>query len=158
MPSGGRSRFHEARFRRQEAGESLYVVAWDGDTPVGHVHLLWESEYDAVRSWFGRQPEINALNVAPALQGRGIGTALVADAERRAAERGAESIGLAVEVANVDARRLYERLGYRDWGGGLVEDVWRALLDDDTEIEHRDPCHYLVKPLGPELQSFRRPP
>ena len=32
--------------------------------------------------------------------------------------------GLGVAVSNDGAHRLYQRLGYKDWGHGLVVDHW----------------------------------
>jgi ribosomal protein S18 acetylase RimI-like enzyme len=55
---------------------------------------------------------IAVLEVAPELQGRGLGTAVLLHVlERAAAER--RSVALRVHRANVRARRLYERLGFR---------------------------------------------
>jgi ribosomal protein S18 acetylase RimI-like enzyme len=53
-----------------------------------------------------------ALDVSPALQRRGIGTALITAVENEAKERGFRGVWLAVAVENTNARRLYERLGY----------------------------------------------
>ncbi len=50
------------------------------------------------------------------LQGLGIGTHLIAVAERRMRRRGVHTAELAVEDNNPRARALYERLGYREAG------------------------------------------
>jgi RimJ/RimL family protein N-acetyltransferase len=65
----------------------------------------------------------------PDQRNRGIGTALIQVAEQAARERGYQRIGLGVEIDNHRALRLYERLGYEDWGGGwLCERVTRIDL------------------------------
>ncbi len=64
--------------------------------------------------------EFRMLAVDPGSAGRGIGTALVAACEQRAAAAGARRLVLSVEDRNAAALRLYERRGYRreperDW-------------------------------------------
>lgn len=56
---------------------------------------------------------IAQLAVHPALQRLGIGSLLIRAAEEVIAEQGRATAHLAVDDVNVDARRLYERLGYR---------------------------------------------
>lgn len=56
---------------------------------------------------------IEHVAVLPAWQRRGIGMKLLAAAEERARAAGLTRCSLDVELSNVDARRLYERLGYR---------------------------------------------
>ncbi len=84
---------------------SAYLVAWDGGEPVGHVHVAWEETKLGV-------PALQDMFVLPARRGCGIGTALVQEAERRAAARGHRATSLGVSDSNPDAQRLYERLGY----------------------------------------------
>ena len=58
-------------------------------------------------------------------------------------------LGLAVELSNVNARRLYERYGFIDWGRGEVVDDWEELADDGTVlVGHHDVCTYLVLELA----------
>jgi GNAT superfamily N-acetyltransferase len=58
------------------------------------------------------------------LQRRGIGPALIQAGEDTARRLGDERLALGVGLANIHARRLYERLGYVDgalgrwWGPG----------------------------------------
>jgi len=92
-------------------------------------------------------PEMNALEADPA--GQGTGTAIIEAAEALSASRGARRIGLAVEIDNDGARRLYERLGYTDWGHGRVIDRWTERGDNGEPIEeHADECFYLTKLLN----------
>jgi GNAT superfamily N-acetyltransferase len=147
MPSPGRNRFHHRRLLEQLTRSSTYLVAWRDGTPVGHLNLRWRSAEPAVRLELGDAPEINALGVALDAQRQGVAIALIAEAERLADEAGEDLIGLAVNVANAGALRLYDRAGYRDWGRGALDLSWSyvdgagALV---TEVEH---CAYLVKPL-----------
>jgi len=50
-------------------------------------------------------------------------------------------------LANIDARRLYERLGYVDWGYGPVVGTWRAVGDDGTAVAVSQLINMLVKRL-----------
>jgi GNAT superfamily N-acetyltransferase len=80
--------------------------------------------------------------------GRGIGTMLIKTAEQLAVENGCLLTGLAVSPRNLDARRLYQRLGYVEWPGGLVVDRWDERDDTGRLLRsHADHCLYLVKRL-----------
>jgi ribosomal protein S18 acetylase RimI-like enzyme len=61
----------------------------------------------------GRDAFVDELFVRDAERGRGIGSALLAHAERQARQRGVQAFHLEVDHANQRARRLYERLGYK---------------------------------------------
>jgi len=90
---------------RLHQGDGSYLVAWEDGEPVGHLHLAMTEP-----------PELQDLEVRDVARGRGIATALIAEAESRCAERGWERVRVAVSVDNPRARRLYERLGYEDVG------------------------------------------
>ena len=134
------SRLPLNRLDSSDAGSSTYLIAWDGEAPVGHAHVAWSGTHL-------RLPEIQDMFVLPELRGRGIGTELVAAAERLARERGWARISLSVSVdGNPTARRLYERLGYVDAGVppvrtlGVIELRGRPFEVDDTLV-------YLTKVL-----------
>ena len=68
--------------------------------------------------WLERKPDslyIHDLQVAPAYQGRGIGTAVVEMVIEQGAACGLPIV-LSVVLANPQARDLYERLGFRVTG------------------------------------------
>jgi ribosomal protein S18 acetylase RimI-like enzyme len=139
------SRAHlRARWDQQSRGEALFLLAFRDDAVVGHTMLLRDSKYAEVR--VAHEPaEINAL--AAYVRRTGVGTALIAAAEEiSAGEWGRRTIGLAVRLDNPSARRLYERLGYRDWGRGAVFDEWSEQNEHGTVVRnHRDACAYLLK-------------
>ncbi|HEX4305116.1 MAG TPA: GNAT family N-acetyltransferase [Solirubrobacterales bacterium] len=60
-----------------------------------------------------RPLEVETVAVLPAARGRGIGTALMDAVDAWARERGIGHLTLAVRTNNDDARRLYERRGFR---------------------------------------------
>jgi GNAT superfamily N-acetyltransferase len=53
--------------------------------------------------------------VVPEFRGRGIGRALLAEAERLAVDRGLCKLTLEVQETNTPARTLYERFGFVDF-------------------------------------------
>ena len=75
---------------------------------------------DAVRA---DEFHIDVLAVVPSSRGMGIGTALMLEAEEKAASADKRTMSLGVIAENEGAIRLYERLGYktsRTWRGALV--------------------------------------
>ena len=59
---------------------------------------------------------LESVAVDPSLQGRGIGRALIADAEAQAAELGLEAVELYTNAAMTANLALYPRLGYAEVG------------------------------------------
>lgn len=137
-------RHHEERFAAQQAGWCDFLLAVDDRARlVGHVVVRNHSKYEPVVARFGEVPEVNGLAAYPT--GNGTGSALLDAAEGVARGRGATRIGLAVELTNLDARRLYERRGYEDWGHGEVIDDWDEIANDGTVLtRHHEICSYLV--------------
>ena len=79
--------------------------------------------YEGHRGW------INYLAVAPEHQGKGLGRAMMAEAERLLREAGCPKINLQVRSANAKVIEFYRRLGY------TVDDVvslGKRLEDDRT--------------------------
>lgn len=147
LPSNSVGGSHAARFARQEAGESSYLVPWLDGRPVGHAEVRWTGcAAPEVRAVQPGCPEINGLLVAPpSLRSRGIGTALIRTAERLAAERGIAVMGLGVGRGNQRAEALYGRLGYRPVVAYV--DRWTYLGERGVQQEQADSCTFLVKTL-----------
>lgn len=116
----------------------VLVADWDGDV-AGYVTLLWESRDPVFRD--REIPEIVDLNVLPRFRGRGIGNALLDEAEVQARRR-SEIVGLRVGLHSGygGAQRLYVRRGYVPDGAGalkgteVIEEGARIILDDDVTI------------------------
>jgi predicted N-acetyltransferase YhbS len=86
-----------------DAGRVL--VACDGDRVVGHLQLIDVADDGAA--------EIKSMAVDPALQGRGIGRALIAAAVARARDEGRAALVVATATADIGNLRFYQRLGFR---------------------------------------------
>jgi ribosomal protein S18 acetylase RimI-like enzyme len=63
--------------------------------------------YDGHRGW------VNYLAVAPEHQGKGLGRAIMAEAEMRLEEAGCPKVNVQVRGTNASAIEFYERIGYR---------------------------------------------
>ena len=87
----------------------------------------------AVLDWVHRPGDVawlQMVSVQPEQRGRGLGSALLAEAERRARARGAVALEMSVEDANPRARGLYERRGYVVTGPWVDE-------HDETDADGR---------------------
>jgi GNAT superfamily N-acetyltransferase len=126
-----------------------YLVAWDGEDPVGHAHVAWDGTDTGA-------PEVQDVFVLEERRRTGIATALMAHAERLVATRGHDRISIGHSTANDAAQRLYERLGYRD-AGFPPRRVEGTILIRGRPLEVDDTIVYLVKDLpvdsGPARSS-----
>jgi GNAT superfamily N-acetyltransferase len=144
----GQRPFFADRLARQHQGRGVLLVAWLDDHPVGDVYLLREpADVPKVRLHLPGVPQLDHLEVMGPLQRRGIGTALIHAGEDTARRLGDEQLAPGVGLANIHARRLYERLGYVDWGHGPVVGTWRAVGDDGTAVAVSQLIDLLVKHL-----------
>jgi ribosomal protein S18 acetylase RimI-like enzyme len=73
------------------------------------IRPLVELESCAPGSWY-----VNALAAFPEYRNRGLGTFLLAEADRITRASGAKSVSLIVAEENAGAMRLYQRTGYRE--------------------------------------------
>jgi GNAT superfamily N-acetyltransferase len=132
----------------QQRGAGVLLVAWLDGRPVGDGFLDWEPAPEAeLRRHLPGVPRLTHLEVVGPLQGRGIGTALIRAAEDTARQHDHERLVLAVGVDNPDARRLYERLGYVDWGHGTIVGTWVDRDRDGPPVTESETCSVLVKRL-----------
>jgi GNAT superfamily N-acetyltransferase len=88
------------------------LTAEQGGRVVGMLFMIFESRDVYVREDLRRHAYITDLFVRDEARGAGIGTALIARAERLAAENGVGRIAIGVLAGNDLADRLYARLGF----------------------------------------------
>jgi GNAT superfamily N-acetyltransferase len=128
---GNLSKSHYKRYDVQKSGEGVYLLAWHDHTPVGHFLLRWSGpddvrvmkHLDVTRSAF---LEAGATRVA--YRRKGVATALIREAEQLARAKGCTQIGLSVgSTDNPEAKRLYDHLGYVDWGRGEFLISWEYI-------------------------------
>jgi ribosomal protein S18 acetylase RimI-like enzyme/uridine kinase len=143
----------QAHFSRQTDGSVVFLIAWLADRPIGTGLLDWRGSRETHASGaYPTVPTITNLHVHPPFQGHGAGTAIIAAAERTAAERGHTHVTIGVAADNPRAARLYGRLGYARTG---VEDESRYCWTDDDGAVHAEVEHVelLVKNLAVPAES-----
>ena len=124
---------------RVASGAVEYLVAcMPSGSTVGKVGIDYDPHPDAGVLW--------QAAVHGALQSCGIGTLLVAEAERRILARGRRRAELLVEHSNPRARALYERLGYAAYGDQQEE--WDEQGPDGEIVRYRNTCAAMRKPLA----------
>lgn len=94
--------------------DDLIVLVADGGAGEGDRIVLGLALVRLQPEFMSKQPSahLEAIAVAPAADGRGLGRQLLADAEAAALARGATSMTLHVFANNERARSVYERTGY----------------------------------------------
>jgi GNAT superfamily N-acetyltransferase len=147
-PYGRPLELHRERFDMQRAGEAVYLFAWHGRVPVGHVLLRWQgtSRYEGA-SRLERCAHVSDLFVVPRYWSRGIGTRLMDALESLAARQGCIQVGLSVAVDNVRARSLYARRGYVDAGFEERAVRWTYIDPHGQEQMREEVLIYLLKQL-----------
>jgi ribosomal protein S18 acetylase RimI-like enzyme len=90
---------------RLDQGDGFYLVAWNGDEPLGHAHLALTDP-----------PELQDVAVREQHRRRGVATALTDAAEHESTTRGFDRLQVTVSVQNESARALYRSCGYDDVG------------------------------------------
>lgn len=94
------------------------VAEWDGEA-AGYVTIAWEPADPEFAS--RGIPEIMDLNVLPRFRNRGIGNALLAEAELKVSRRSSRvGIRVGLHPGYGAAQRLYVQRGYVPDGAGVV--------------------------------------
>ena len=95
---------------------------------VDSVELLG---YGGVR-FVGDQADVMTVATVPSQRCKGIGAAIVSWLENVAASLGADAIFLEVRSKNAQARRLYQRAGYKELG--VIRHYYRLPPDDGIRM------------------------
>ncbi len=128
---------------RAIAGLTGYVIGPNpeavADDMPALVKPLQELENLALSSWY-----VNVLAAYPEYRGMGHGSRLLSLAEDLATEAGLLCMSIIVANANLGARRLYERSGYR-------ETARRPIFNGDFQIDSTE-WVLLLKELSPRAR------
>ncbi len=145
------SKPHYRRYEVQQRGEGIYLIAWHDHIPVGHFLLRWSGPDDAQVMQYvdvTKSACLEAGATSVEYRRKGVATALIREAERVAKEHGCTRIGLNVgSTDNPDAKRLYEHLGYVDWGQGEFLISWEYIDRSGTQRTASEVVIYMYKLL-----------
>ena len=109
-------------FAAVEPGAPRFAIRVDGALQGGLV----------VRTNWLRGPYIHMLGLAPAVQGQGLGSALLAFIEQVARLTGERNVWVAASDFNTHAQRFYERFGFK-----RVAELDGLVRDERTEFLYR---------------------
>ncbi len=124
--TGAEESLAAAEKKTEDNGGARLVAEVDGRV-VGHLFLVWERHGACVRDEVRTHGYISVLFVREELRGRGIGRALLLEAERLTRERGLDHMLLGVLNGNRVAERAYARFGFRTYATDLIKPVGPGL-------------------------------
>jgi ribosomal protein S18 acetylase RimI-like enzyme len=136
---------HRERLEGQRRGESVYLIAWEGDEPVGHLNLRLRGGKLPDRARRLKAAQIEDLRVARAHRRRGVAKELMRRAHEEASAHGFDTVGLGVDIGNIPARRLYFADGYEESGTGQFVVSYPYIDENGNERQAHETCTYLVK-------------
>ena len=139
---------HRARLKLQHDGILVYLIAWIGDTPVGHGMLLWNGPTGAPKQHLDKPcPYVEDLWVRKDLRSRGVGARMLAEMTILAISHGYDALALSVGVDNRRAVKLYKKMGFATTQipsftlSGLV-----SMANGETQF-WSEKCQYMIKSL-----------
>jgi ribosomal protein S18 acetylase RimI-like enzyme len=103
--------------------EGTLVVAERDGAIAGFLCWLVETAEPFVRPEFRRHGYVADLVVAAEQRGSGIGTRLLAEAERLTRERGLRHLAVGVLRGNEPASRVYERFGFKHFATEMMKAI-----------------------------------
>ncbi len=146
----GDATLHRARYDTQKTGDATYLIAAQGDVPVGHALVKWKGATDEpiAGNLAEPTPDVEDLFVHETHRNRRVGSRLLEAAERLARERGYKQIGLSCGAENADARTLYVARGYLDSGIApyTLSGKYKDANGAEQEWTEKD-CTYFLLPL-----------
>ncbi len=92
-------------YENQQKGNCQLFLVEFNNFPIAEIWMLFRPDQNLV--------ELARFNVFTALRNYGIGTWLIGECEEYAKREGFELIKLGVEIQNIRAIKLYEKLGYK---------------------------------------------
>ncbi|MEO6501059.1 MAG: GNAT family N-acetyltransferase [Jatrophihabitantaceae bacterium] len=136
-----------SHYQEQQGNAATFLIGWDAGEPVGWALLQWRGCVgENARAGFPHCVEVNHLQVREHYRGRGAGTAILATAEHLARDNGRTQLAVSVGLENLNAVRLYRRLGYQPTG---IVDVCSYRWCDDHGAWHdeTESSELLIKQL-----------
>ena len=136
------------RLQLQEQGHLEYPIAVIDEQIVGYLLVKWNCPEDPfLKQRLPPCAEIEDFVVHGEFQRRGIGSALLDFAAKRAREKGETRLGLAVGKENEHAAGLYERRGFVLMPDSDHTVRWFESNEDGTTRIASEECVYMMKDL-----------
>ena len=131
----GKAALFGAKFGEEYVGRVTLRYSWSDDSPRDGQSVRIEDEFTSL-------PQINALIVNENHRNRGVATQLMEAVEKEASSRGFDKVGLGVEISNVPALKLYEKLGY-EYQKVTGKDTYTIWFGDPDPKEYE--CFLMTK-------------
>lgn len=122
--------FQQIRRGNLESCREICFVAEEGEKLVGEISIMTENANIPAAVVPNKRMYFFGLRVLPEYRRKGIGTALMTFAISQCLRRGIYEFTIGVESDNTDAKRLYERLGFR------------SFLDNCSEVQFGKLCRF----------------
>ncbi len=136
-------KLHDKKYKEQQTGKSLWLIAWKNKEPIGHVQLRFNgSNEKTVRKKLKKCPHIESLGVKQKYRRKGIAKQLMIFAEELAKKKGFSKTGLSVEDDDKFLKNLYKKMNYNDWKKGKIIESWKI---NNKKVKKK--CVYLVKEM-----------
>lgn len=122
---------HDNTLVFEEEGEILgSITGYDGDKLKEYRDKLLaiiQKDYKVSNLYLedetqGGEFYLDTLSVSPKAQGKGVGSRLLRSMIQKAKEEGYPQVGLLVDIENPNAKRLYERIGFKVSGKVALAD------------------------------------
>ncbi|MCY1127543.1 GNAT family N-acetyltransferase [Frigidibacter sp. RF13] len=110
-----------AAFRTMVAEGNNHLIVGDDDGRIVATYQITFISGLSLKA--ARRAQVEAVRVASTFRGRGIGAALMADAEARARAAGCTLMQLTTNKTRADAHRFYERRGFTPTHIGYKRDL-----------------------------------
>lgn len=139
--------FYDQQWQAHRSGELCVIIAAEdtaqgANFPVGQAAIHWNG-----KPTHPQIPDIQSLRVRADFRGQGLGSRLLEECEKIVAARGHSQVSLSVALDNINARRLYERLGYHMVGTPYC-DVWFYADAAGKSMRVEETVWDMVKNLG----------
>lgn len=122
--------FQQTRKSNLESCKEICFVAEENGQLVGEISIMTENANIPVAVIPNKRMYFFGLRVLPEFQRKGIGTALMTYAISQCIKRGIFEFTIGVETENADAKRLYERLGFKNF------------LENCSEVQYGKVCKF----------------
>ena len=138
---------HVDRLQQQKSRKAVYLGAFINNCAIGYVLLSLENKEDVMHyTNYEKCADMIDLLIIDPLRNYGVGSRLVLACEEYCREVAIHFLGLDVNPTdNSAAKRLYERLGYREVGEIHLDGVYDFMDKYGNQGRYEDWCVDMIK-------------